>query len=302
MQGLLCKYPKIFKLGHPENDGILNEVIVCESKVDGANFRVRYLPDEDKLIFGSRNNELNYNTDPIQWKAVGAFRKAFEEHKDKFISNVVYFAESMQKHTISYDNIPDCVGYDIFDLERNEFYHWKAAKAAFEQIGIPFVHVHFEKPGREVNIDDFIKIIKEQSPYRKAGDEGVILKCYHKVNIYGRPLFAKIVDPLFKEENKKVFKGGAPPTVKSNEVEIIDKYFTDNRFMKAIYRFKEGGETIDMPLIPKLFTYIVDDILSENILDIMKEYNNINYKTLNGIAAKVCVKKLKEYLIIGQYK
>ncbi len=51
----LEKYPKIWTLGSPDNKDIFNEVIVCESKIDGANFRCRYLPETNELVFGSRN-------------------------------------------------------------------------------------------------------------------------------------------------------------------------------------------------------------------------------------------------------
>ena len=122
---LLVKYPKIFTLGSTETEGILNEIVVCESKIDGGNFRCRYLPEEDRLIFGSRNNILLENTNPNNWKAIRSYKKAFELFKDKFIPDIIYYSESMQKHTFEYDNIPDTIGYDVFDIKRQEFYNWK---------------------------------------------------------------------------------------------------------------------------------------------------------------------------------
>ncbi len=291
----MIKYPKIYALGSSENDGILNEIGVIQSKIDGANFQFQYLPEENKLIFGSRNQELLENTNPENWVAIKSYKKAFEEHKDKFIPNVIYYSESLQKHTISYDNIPNTIGYDIFDIERNEFWDWKAAKQAFENIEIPFINIHYEGLLKDITIDQLNEYIKK-SPYRKDGDEGIVIKCYNKLNIYGRPLWAKIVDPLFKEQNKKAFKGQIP-TLKNDTSDIVDQYFTDARFIKAIDRLRENGNIIDMRLTPKLFKYISNDILSENILEIMNEYNSINFKQFNNIIAKKCVILLKEYLI-----
>lgn len=293
-QETLVKYPKIHALGSPENEGILNEVIVCQSKIDGANFRCCYIAEENKLVFGSRSQLLE-NANPNEWKAIRSYLQAFEKFKDKFIPNVIYFSESMQKHTISYENIPDTIGYDVFDVERQEFYNWKAAKVAFEQIGIPFIHVHFEKHGRDVTIDELKRLIKK-SPYKESGDEGIVLKCYTKKNVFGRPLFAKIVDDLFKEENKKVFKQSIP-TITNNEFEIIDRYLTDARFQKAIIQLKEHGESIDMSLIPKLFKYLGDDILSENILYISGEWKALDFKTFYNLIARRCAEMLKEHLL-----
>lgn len=290
----LIKYPKIYTLGSPENEGMLNNIVVCESKIDGANFRCRYLPEEDRLVFGSRNQTL-VNPGPTSWKAVRSYQKAFELYKDKFIPGVIYYSESMQKHTLQYDNIPDTIGYDVYDIEREEFYNWKAAKAAFEQIGIPFINVHFEKPGSEVTVEELKQLIKT-SPYRKEGDEGIVLKCYSKKNVFGRPLFAKIVDDLFKEENKKVFRGGLP-IASNDEYEVIDRYLTDARFNKAIMHLKEQGEVIDMPLIPKLYKYIGDDILSENILYISGEWKSIDFKSFYNLIARRCASMLKKYLM-----
>ncbi len=290
------KYPKIFSLGSPENDGILDEIVVIESKIDGANFRCRYLPEEDGLLFGSREQELLNNTDSERWIAIKSYKKAFEEYKESFIPNVIYFSESMQKHTISYDSgMPDTIGYDIFDLERNEFWDWKASKKAFNNIGIPFINVHYEGLLKDITREQLLEYIKK-SPYRKEGDEGIVIKTYKKLNTYGRPLFAKIVDPVFKEKNKTIFKGETPK-VKTNDSEIVNEYFTQGRFIKAINHFKDNNEVIDMSLMPKLFKYVSEDILSENILNIAKDYNSIDFKKFNNVVAGKSAKMLKEYLM-----
>ncbi len=91
------EYPKIHSFGSPENDGILDEIVVIESKIDGAQFRCRYLSEEDKLIFGSHYQLLPDNVNSDQWIAIKSYKKAFKEHKELFIPNVIYFSESMQR-------------------------------------------------------------------------------------------------------------------------------------------------------------------------------------------------------------
>lgn len=207
----LVKYNHIFALGEEENEGILNELVVVESKADGSQFRIRYIPEQSKLIYGSRNNILPDDANTNEWIAIRAYKKAFEEHKENFIPDVIYYSENMKKHTIEYDNIPETLGYDILDLSTMQFYPWRKAKEAFEAIGIPFIHVHFEKHGKDITIDDLNELIK-QSPYRGQGkpDEGLVIKCFDSetevltINGWKRYTEVKIGDRIYeftKDEN-----------------------------------------------------------------------------------------------------
>jgi len=54
----LKKYPSISRIGHEDNNGILEDGhLVVKEKMDGANFRFTYYPEEDRIVFGSRNIE-----------------------------------------------------------------------------------------------------------------------------------------------------------------------------------------------------------------------------------------------------
>ena len=296
----LIKFPKIYSIGDEETDGLLKEVVVVESKVDGGSFRCRYVPEQCKLIYGSRNNILPDDTNPNTWIAIRTYKKAFEDYRENFIPDVIYYSETMQKHTIAYDNVPDTLGYDIMDLNTMQFYPWRKAKEAFESIGIPFIHVHFEKHGKDITIEELTELIK-QSPYREQGkpDEGIVIKCYNKLNKYNRVLWGKIVTKDFKEKNRAVFGENGKPKKQSkdNEIKIADTYLTDRRFEKAILYFKDEGESIGMELMPKLYRYLMKDILSEEILAISDEYNSIQFKELGKIIAGRAAQKLKSCLL-----
>lgn len=296
----LIKFPKIHAIGDDENEGILNELVVVESKIDGGSFRCRYIPEQCKLIYGSRNNILPDDTNINQWIAIRSYKKAFENYKENFIPDVIYYSESLQKHTIQYDNIPDTVGYDILDLNTMQFYPWRKAKASFEAIGISFIHVHFEKHGKDITIGDLYELIK-QSPYRVSGkpDEGVVIKCYNKLNKYNRVLWAKLVTDDFKEKNRAVFGESGQPKkqLKENEIKIADQYLNDRRFEKAVLYFKDSDNTIGMELMPVLYRYLMKDVLSEHILSISDDYSSINFKELGKIIAARTAQKLKSYLL-----
>ncbi len=294
----LVKYPKIFSLGEEENEGILTEIVVIQSKIDGANFRGRYISEKECFIYGSRSKLLPSDTNPNQWKAIQSYNLALKEYKDAIIPDVMYCSESLQKHTLHYENIPPTIGFDIFDLKKMTFYPWRLAKKAFEDIGIPFINVHVEKHGSKLTLEELNELIKK-SPYRKEGDEGIVIKCYDRLNIFNCPLFAKIVTSDFKEKNKAVFgeNGKSKKQPKDNEIKIADTYLTDARFNKAILRFIDDGESIDMGLMPKLYRYIMKDILSENIIEISDDYSNINFPMLTKIVASRCANMLKSYLL-----
>ncbi len=296
LQNKLIKYPKIFYVGSTEVEELLNldEPVVCQSKIDGANFRCRY--KDATLIFGSRKQELLYDTDPIKWKAIGAYKEALLNYRDNFIEDVIYMSESMQPHTLIYDNIPRTIGFDVYNLKEERFYDWKDAKKMFESIGIPFINVHFERKGKEISTEELKECIKH-SPYRNGKDEGVVLKCYSKMGKFGNPLFAKIVDEEFKEENKKVFGKGHPKKEDYVEKILTERFFTDARFNKAINHFIDENKNISMSLMPELYKYVSDDILSEQILYISKEFQIVNFKEFSNNVARECAKSLKKYLM-----
>ena len=299
---MYVKYTKIRHLGDKETDGLLTEKgkVVIQSKIDGANFMF-WVDDDNLLHFGKRSSELflseAYDRTKIKehrWKAVPVVLKAFNENSEKFKKELLYYGESMQTHTIKYDNeMSGFIGFDVYSLETNEFLDWKIAKQEFENIGLPFINIHMEKEAKDISIDELKELITK-SPYRNDGDEGVIIKRYDIKNIYGRPLFGKIVADDFKEKNRQKFVG--IKNVSTDEVEIVNIYATDARIEKIIYKLHDEGNDIAMPLMKQLFKSVTQDILEEEILNICKEQKSINFKTLEGLVANKCQKVLKNLM------
>ncbi len=299
-QGKLVKYNKIHSIGSEEIEELLKvpDMATIQVKLDGANARTAYDIENDKLIFGSRSQELLENTNPNKWLFIGAMKKAFAEYKDEFKPNIQYISESMQKHTLSYDTVPPTVGYDCIDLVTGEYLDWKKAKSLFNAIGIPFIHIYTEKPANEITIEELEKYIKTPI-YRKEQEEGIVVKIYSRKNKYGSPLFGKLVTEDFKEKNKAVFgeSGQLKKQPKDNEIKIADTYFNDRRFEKAILYFKDEDKTIGMELMPVLYRYIMKDVLSEYIVSISDDYSSINFKEFGKIIAARTAQKLKSYLL-----
>ena len=166
------KYIKIRALGTEETDGIFNGKVVVQEKVDGANFS--FFVEDNKLTFASRNMVMVDKKNSDNWKAMLPVTEAFNQHKDKFNPNYLYVGESTQRHTISYMDIPNFIGYDIWNEETESFLDWKEAKKEFESIGLSFIHVHFEREGSKITIGELRECIKNSTYKRRMPDICII--------------------------------------------------------------------------------------------------------------------------------
>lgn len=280
------KYHKIKILGDKDNEGILTppgKIIVTE-KVDGANFSF-YVKD-DVLYFCSRNQNLTDSKQiaktgiPKTWRGIEPILESFQNDPLMFDSDFYYYGESLQRHTIKYDDIPGFIGYDIFDMRYDEFIDYEFIKPIFEKMGLPFIHVYDELDLNLVDPTiDYLKSLYQKSAYRDGSAEGIVIKRYDDPQ-----LMAKIVDDSFKEKAKQ-------PKLKidsTNEQRIVETYATPARIEKMIHKLHDHGYEIEMPMMRTLFIQVVKDILEEEILEIYSKYNLINFKTLNTLVSKKC--------------
>jgi len=301
------KYTKLRHLGDKETHGLLTEKgkVVVQSKVDGANFSF-FIDHESPhsingLCFCKHSSILSIGEWQARkgdkswvWKAVPDIIEAYEKNPDKFKNSLLYYCESMQRHTLTYpDNMPGCIGFDVFSLDTKEFLDWKIAKQEFELIGLPFIHVHMEKEACHITIDK-LKALIPISPYRKDGDEGIVIKRYDIKNIYGRPLFGKIVADDFKEKNRQKFIG--VKNVYTDELGVVNLYGTDARIEKIIHKLHDDGNDISMPMMRVLFKEVVKDILEEHILEIYENQKMVNFKILEKLIANRCQKVLRHIM------
>ena len=113
------KYPDIERLGHEDNQDILNygeDTLVIEEKVDGGNFSI-WLEEDGLIHFGSRNRDLTIGNDD---KIFARLQIQLREHLSnlenegiKLNPDYIYYLECMQPHTIKYNNPPNFIGFDI---------------------------------------------------------------------------------------------------------------------------------------------------------------------------------------------
>lgn len=290
------KYIKIKALGTIETEGIFDGKVVVQEKVDGANFC--FFLNNNELTFASRNRVMVDKKDSKGWNAILPVIEAYGLYKDKFSSKYLYIGESLQRHTIKYnDDVPGFIGYDVWNTETELFLSWKEAKEEFESIGLEFIHIHFERDGSKISIEELEECIKN-SAYKDGSAEGVVLKNYSRLNKFKQPLFAKIVTDEFKEKNKLAFGGSNQPPKESNSTKLISlTYGTNARIEKTIHKLSDEGYKIDMSLIPVLFNAVAEDIFLEHSIEIYKDFDRINFKELRRLIAKQCVPVVKRVLL-----
>ena len=294
---IFIKYPKIRILGDRSNEGILTSPgkIVITEKVDGGNFG--FYIEDNILHFCSHNQNLTDSEQiektgiPKNWKAIEPVMKSWENDPTQFDESFYYYGESLQKHTIKYnDDIPGFIGFDIFDMRYDEFISYEFIKPIFEKMGLEFINVICElETDKEITID-YLKSLYQKSAYKEGSAEGIVIKNYDK------QLFAKIVDDKFKEQNRKVF-GHGEIKKSTNEDKIVETYATSGRIEKIIHKLHDEGNEIEMPMMKILFNKVVEDILTEEIIEIYHTYSMIDFKLLNKLVSKKCAPILKDVIM-----
>jgi len=280
------KYPKIKRVGSPENKGIFQAgTVVVEEKLDGANFRFGWDSELDKLRFGSRNVELtdrdNYGDFEMAVRTVRAIEKLLEP-------DYIYFAEYMIPHTIKYDwsKTPTLVGFDVYDTIKCRFLDHEEAKEMFKNIFIEFVPIIDVRDAEEITPDYLDKVIP-QSKYYNGLAEGVVFKNYSS------QLFAKLIAEQFKEVNRMTF-GGSKKQVRTPEEYLLEKYCPPRRIEKIIQKLvHEYNMPLDMSMMKELPKAVFEDIAEEEAKNILRENITVNLQRFRKMVAKRCVNVLQ---------
>ncbi len=286
------KYPKIKRVGHKKTRGLFDTTnLIITEKMDGANFRFRYT--EDGLIFGSRNVILGNETDNKQFKGTVDYIKeeidrSFIKDHD-YIQNLIFFGESMTKHSLEYDweNVPRFIGFDIYDRRVGEFLPYGEVKHIYNTLNLKTVPlIEKSKPDREkVNNYDI-----PDSEYRNGIAEGVVFKNYEK------QVFGKLRSEEFFEKNNQSF-GGGQKNAKNDSTRLVQKYCTNARIEKQIYKIRDETDyDIEMKMMEKLPKGVIRDIWEEEWDEIVWKHWTVDMKEMRSKISKRCVEVLRQII------
>jgi len=272
------KYEKIHRLGKEETDGILDEELIVQEKVDGANISIFQL--DGKIRCGTRTRMLPEDE---------SFR-GFQEAVQNNLSLAMYFSrnpdhilygEWLVKHTITY---PDAAYekiylFDIYDRANDRWLPQEDVKAEAEFLGLEYPHVFAEG---KLTLDE-IKEFVGKSAIAPAG-EGVVLKAANFVNKFGDHVYAKVVHEKFKESNAIVFGGNNKHSETYWEMYVVNKYCTVARVEKIIQKLQsQTEERLNMKHTSQIAGTCYHDLITEEIWEIVKKVPALNFKKLKGL-------------------
>ncbi len=112
--------------------------------------------------------------------------------------------------------------------------------------------------------------------------EGWVIKNYDK------QIMGKIVREKFKEKNKEAF-GGGKKFAENDDERIVATYCTNARIEKVIFKLLTEGDKLEMKLMAKVPSAIIQDIFEENWKEICMSQWSVNFKGIRRKINKRCL-------------
>lgn len=300
------KYPSIDRIGHDDNNGILDGgYIVVQEKMDGANFRFTWDEDGERIVFGSRNIEY-WNEKDID----SAFTHAVEyvrEHADESVLTeladdydaITVFGEAMHAHTLEYGepepgdaqtwvDVPNFLGFDVWTRTEG-FLDWNEVADIIETIGLETVPIVYTGLAEEWSCPTDDEEFPE-SEYRDGIPEGVVIK--NEIT----DQTAKVRTQQFKESHGTQTVADPDEYEPSDATVLARKYTTEARVLKQIHTYRDRGEEVSMSLMEELWRDVFDDIIEEEYDTIFLGNHTINTKEFRSEVASITADVLQRYL------
>lgn len=286
------KYEKIHRIGKEETDGILEGRCTIQEKLDGANASI-WVGESGSLHCGSRSRDLT--------KAGDSFR-GLHEYVDGHpgINKLLFerqgyrlYGEWLVRHTLPYpeDKYQRFYLFDIHDGERYLTPDVVAEIAKEYEIEHAEILAVVDNPT--------IEQIAELCGKSVIGEEGegIVIKNPDFINQFGDRVCAKMVTQRFKEDNSLVFGGNNKHSDTYWEMYIVNKYMTLARIKKVMHKIQPLEEKrLDYEHIPRVANTAYHDLLTEEIWEIAKKVQAVNFKKLKNLCTKKAIQIYKDIL------
>lgn len=302
------KYPSIDRIGHDENNGILDGgYLVVQEKLDGANFRFTWDEDNERIVFGSRNVEY-WDEDDIDSAFMHAVEYVREEADDDVLAEltddydaITVFGEAMHAHTLDYGEpdqsgdaqtwagVPNFIGFDVW-TRREGFLDWNEASLIIESIGLETVPIVYDGlaedwDGFPTDDEDF-----PESEYRDGIPEGIVIS--NEVT----DQTAKHRTTKFKERHGTQSVTDPDDYEPSDGMLLARQFTTEARVLKMIHKYEDRGETIEMAIMEDLWRDVFDDIIEEEYETIFLGNYTIDTNEFRSEVASITADVLQRYL------
>lgn len=276
------KYPKLRRLNSTETNGILNGKCYVQEKVDGAN--VSIWQEDGEVKIASRRRQIKPD------ESFNGFREYVADHEGiqqalKDDPSIRLYGEWLVPHTIRYDeaSYQQFYLFDIFDHSTEKYASMEGVYAFAEKYNIktPELFAVFNNPD-EAQIFEFAG----KSVLGEKG-EGVVIKNVDFINEFSDCVYAKIVTKDFREKNLQVFGGNSKQSPNYWERYVCNKYITPARVRKIKHKIEDAvGEEIGIENTKRVIHTVYHDMLTEEIWEIQKKVQRLNFHILRKIACK----------------
>jgi len=244
----LSSYGSVYNIGHKAIDGIWDNEVVIEEKIDGSQFSFGVVGTD--LFVRSKGSALYFDSDGKCNQAM--FQKAVDTafflfHHGLINNGTTYYGEYLQKpkhNVLNYSRIP--AGYIIiFDVMIGDqvFLSPEEKKIEAGRIGlecVPLLHI-----GRINDFEGMKLLLERESILGNTLIEGFVVKNYNKFTVDKKYMKGKFVSEAFKETHNKKWK------TEGNKKEItqliIETLRNPVRWEKAVIHLKERGELTNSP-------------------------------------------------------
>jgi hypothetical protein len=254
----LSSYPTVYQLGHKAIQGIFDNQVLVEEKIDGSQFSFGVINGE--YVCRSHKKQMLVDA-PEQM-----FIKAIEQTKGLDLrSDWVYRGEFLDKpkhNTLNYGRVPqnNVILFDIMTAPETYLPYPEKVEEA-QRIGLECVPLLYE--GKVDNFEMFKAFLERVSVLGATTIEGVVIKNYQLFTQEKKVAMGKYVSEAFKEIHDKDWKD-RNPTGKDLVLILSEKYHSEARWQKAILHLREEGKIEGSPKdIGLLIREIPADILKE---------------------------------------
>lgn len=267
-------YQHVERLGSDECEGLLDDLVVVQPKIDGANFTVGY-GDDGHLVMASRNNAVYHGQQGILtgdkvFKAAidyclssAALQGVYHGHPDWVLRG-----EWLVRHSINYAK-EHINHFYVFDVQRRgtwEYVPYDEYVPVLRNQRVPFVPLLAN--GR-FTVDELVGLVGGPDVFGAEQKEGIVVKRYAFRNRYGRATWGKLVSADFKEKNKLMFR---PQRQDPPEIHFAS-LLTQADIVKAIHDTADRkGEPPNVRHMGEIIGRMWHDAIRENLWDFLKEH------------------------------
>ncbi len=151
----------------------------------------------------------------------------------------------------------------VFDIARaqEDYLSYPEKLAESARLGLETVPLLYS--GVVSSLDELQKYLALESVLGGCKIEGVVVKNYTRFGADGKCLMGKLVSTEFKEMHGKLWRKDNP-LAGDIIVQLVERYKTDARWLKAVYRMRDANTLTGSPAdIGPLMREIQTDVLAE---------------------------------------